>query len=745
MRAAFAASLVGMMALALACGVSDPPPATPAPVPTEAPTPAPGSEPGANLVDWALAPVAAEFGQGAETLELLALPLGRDGLWAVVTNGPPPLRQNAAGETVNFFHFAAVYRLGEDRRWSPPLGRVTLDSGPGRTAIELVGDGAAAPAFIAVRGATGAHAGTFDLLRFDGARLETALSHVSARPNAAAIADLDGDGVPEIALNDSDPYVFCYTCAVEEMRERLYRLEGGAWGEVELAAPPGLPPDLAAAAEWTVELARAGLWRKAAEIAIATARAAPGDEGLRWLSILVNRTAAARLAHAGSPGQPLLTTVLAGDYDAALALMAAHHPVRTFALDGPLVAGTAASDEAGLRDLAARLLDATERALAVQPDDAAIHAVRGLALAIASPDDLARTRAAIATAVVLAPDDAFLANARAYFQSVNRAPGLPADAPAPETPPDGPDAELLAVGFTLGSGDRGRFVRALQQRLARIPALAFQDPGRYYDVYDKATREAVLRLQAEAALPPTGVVDGPTWEALDEALAEAVAAPSDPDPEPAPAPATASEAEAAPEPRPAHGEAGEPVVYLTFDDGPHPVWTPRVLDALARHGAAATFFVLGQNAAVYPGLVARLVDAGHDVGNHTFDHASLDRVDREAFIAEVRDTDRAILAAAGERAGPIACLRPPYGAVDERTRALAAELGKTIALWSVDPQDWRRPGAEQIASHLLANARPGAILLLHDGGGNREQTVAALETVLAELSARGYAFALLCA
>lgn len=738
MRAALAVPLVAMMAFALACGVSDPPPATPTPVPTEAPTPAPGSEIGANLVDWALAPVAAEFGEGAGRLELLALPLGRDGLWAVATNGPPPLRQNAAGETVNFFHFAAVYRLGEDRRWSPPLGRVTLDSGPARTAIELVGDGAASPAFIAVRGATGTHAGTFDLLRFDGERLETMLSHVSARPHAAAIADLDGDGVPEIALNDSDPYVFCYTCAVEEKRERLYRLEDGEWGEVELAAPPGLPPELAAAAEWTVELARAGLWRKAAEIAIATARAAPGDDGLRWLSILVNRTAAARLAHAGSPGQPLLTTVLAGDYDAALALMAAHHPVRTFALDGPLVAGTAASDEAGLRELAARLLDATERALAAQPNDAAIHAVRGLALAIASPDDLARTRAAIATAVVLAPNDDFLANARAYFQSANRAPGLPADAPAPETLLDGPDADALAGGLTLGSGDRGRFVRALQQRLARIPALAFPDPGRYYDVYDGATREAVLRLQAEAGLPPTGVVDGPTWEALEEARTEAGAAP------PAVV-APAPTAEAAPEPRPAHGEAGEPVIYLTFDDGPHPIWTPRVLETLARHDATATFFVLGQNVDAYPMLVARLVNAGHDVENHTFDHASLDRVDRAAFIAEVRDTDRAILAAAGERAGPIACLRPPYGAVDERTRDLAAELGKTVALWNVDPQDWRRPGAEQIASHLLAHARPGAVLLLHDGGGNREQTVAALEIVLAELSARGYAFAPLCA
>ena len=101
-------------------------------------------------------------------------------------------------------------------------------------------------------------------------------------------------------------------------------------------------------------------------------------------------------------------------------------------------------------------------------------------------------------------------------------------------------------------------------------------------------------------------------------------------------------------------------------------------------------------------------------------------------------------AAVGDRVDPISCLRPPYGAYDAQTSALAAELGKTLTLWNVDPQDWRRPGADQIAEHLLTHARPGAILLMHDGGGERSQTVEALDTVLAELSARGYSFALLC-
>ena len=99
-----------------------------------------------------------------------------------------------------------------------------------------------------------------------------------------------------------------------------------------------------------------------------------------------------------------------------------------------------------------------------------------------------------------------------------------------------------------------------------------------------------------------------------------------------------------------------------------------------------------------------------------------------------------IRAVVGDRADPLGCLRPPYGAVDARTAPLAAELGKALVLWDVDPQDWRQPGAGQIASYVLSHANPGAIVLMHDGGGGRSQTVAALETVLAELASRGYEF-----
>ncbi len=642
MRAAFAVPLAAAMALTLACGAS-------------------GPETG--LAPHALAPVVAEFGEDAEALEAHTLPLGGDGLWLAVTTGPRPFRETAAGEAVNFFHFAAVYRQLDDETWSAPLAELAIRSAPRQTEVELVGDGAARPAFIAVRGHTGAHAGTLDVLRFDGERLETAISHVSARANAGVIADLDGDGAPEVALNDSDPGVFCDACAVEEKRERLYRLAGADWVEVELAAPPGLPPELAARAARVVALARAGLWREAASRAVAVARDAPGDDGLRWFSTLVNRTAAARLAHAGSPGQPLLTHVLAGEYGAAFALMAGRHPARVFALDGPLIAGTAASDQAGLRELAERLLDATERALAERPEDPAILAVRALGFAIASPNDLARARAAISAAAASDPDDRFLRSAHAWLRAVRGAPGLPATTPPPP----------------------------------------IEDPGIHYGEYtasDRATREAVRRMQIAAGRPPTGA--------------------------------------------PEHGEAGEPIIYLTFDDGPHPHWTPQILDALARYEAVATFFVTGVRTSTWPDLVRQMAEAGHEVENHTFNHEWPDRIDRETFIAGVRDTDRAIHEAAGEHANPVSCFRPAYGVVDERTHAIARELGKAVTLWSLDSLDWELPTAERIADHVLANARPGTILLLHEAGGGRSPTLAALEIVLAELVARGYAFAPLC-
>lgn len=685
--------------------------------------------------------------------------------WGAVTDGPQPARITADDEVVNFWHFAAVYRLGEDSEWIE-VDRLEIELAPQRTQVDLTltgwvpADGTPA-AWIIVRGGTGAHAGTLNIIRFDGETLSTELSWLSARPDAGEVADLDGDGMAEVVVNDSDPYVFCYACAVELKREILFWWDGSRLVSVDLRAPvANVPAGVAVEVDEVVALARAGLWRDAALAAIAAARQAPGSAEVRWLSVLVNRTAAARLLHAGSVAQPLLTTVFAGEYGAAVELMRAHDPAQAFALNGPLILDTEAERDPAT--MATQMLDHTTRALDAAPDRAEIHAVHALSLTLASPDDLSRARSAMQRAVELAPDDPFFAAASDFLVGVPQAPGTPPSPPdGPEPMLPGPSDEFFAGGNLLGSADRGRNVKALHQRLACLRVPGFNDPGRYFDEYHEATRRAVVRFQADHGLTPTGVVGAVTWQAIEEASAaspdcnvQAMALPSNArfvlargalvDE------ATADNQPTDDEPvddrpadiasRPSYGEAGQPVVYLTFDDGPHASYTPPMLEILSRYDAVATFFVLGVQVQRFPEVLEQVVDGGHRIASHTVNHPSLANLTREEFIGEVAGGDEAIRAVVGDRADPLACLRPPYGAVDERTAPLAAELGKGLVMWDVDPQDWRQPGAEQIASYVLSHASPGAIILMHDGGGGRSQTVAALETVLAELSSRGYEF-----
>ncbi|MCY3913283.1 MAG: polysaccharide deacetylase family protein [Chloroflexi bacterium] len=685
--------------------------------------------------------------------------------WVAVTDGPQPARITADDEVVNFWHFAAVYRLSAEDHWIE-VDRLEVELAPQRTQVDLaptgwaLADGAPA-AWITVRGGTGAHAGTLNIIRFDGATLSTELSWLSARPYAGEVTDLDGDGLVEVVVNDSDPYVFCYACAVELKREILYWWDGSRLVPVDLRAPvANVPAGVADEVDEFVALARAGLWRDAALAAIAAARQAPESAEVRWLSVLVNRTAAARLLHAGSVAQPLLTTVFAGEYGAAVDLMRALDPAQGFALDGPLIIDTEAEHD--LTTMATQMLDHTTRALDAVPDRAEIHAVHALSLTLASPDDLSRARSAIQRAVELAPDDPFFAAASDFLVGVPQAPGTPPSPPdGPEPVLPGPSDEFFAGGNLLGSGDRGRNVKALHQRLACLRVPGFNDPGRYFDEYHEATRRAVVQFQADHGLTPTGVVGAVTWQTIEDASVaspdcnvQALALPSNArfvlarDALVDDAPADNQPADDEPvndrpadiAGRPSYGEAGQPVVYLTFDDGPHASYTVPMLEILARYDAVATFFVLGVQVQRFPEVLEQVVAGGHRIASHTVNHPSLANLTREEFIGEVAGGDEAIRAVVGDRADPLGCLRPPYGAVDERTAPLAGELGKALVMWDVDPQDWRQPGAEQIASYVLSHATPGAIILMHDGGGGRSQTVAALETVLAELSSRGYEF-----
>ena len=181
-----------------------------------------------------------------------------------------------------------------------------------------------------------------------------------------------------------------------------------------------------------------------------------------------------------------------------------------------------------------------------------------------------------------------------------------------------------------------------------------------------------------------------------------------------------------------------PVMYFTFDDGPHPVYTLQVLDILARYGARATFFVTGENAERFPGTLQRIVDQGHTIGNHTWGHERLAGLTREQFDDTVGRTQVLL----GSKATN--CLRPPYKATDDSTFQWAAELGMTLAVWTVDPEDWRPQSALTIAQHIVDHAYNGAVVLLHDGGDNRSQTVLALDVALGHLSSQGYQFESQC-
>jgi peptidoglycan/xylan/chitin deacetylase (PgdA/CDA1 family) len=177
-------------------------------------------------------------------------------------------------------------------------------------------------------------------------------------------------------------------------------------------------------------------------------------------------------------------------------------------------------------------------------------------------------------------------------------------------------------------------------------------------------------------------------------------------------------------------------VALTFDDGPGR-YTSSVLAVLKREHVPATFFVIGRQVGPNAALVRREVAAGHVVGDHTWDHANV--AGGGGFAArEIASTRRAIRRATGFEP----CLfRAPEGVVSGALiRGARAQSLATIG-WDVDPADWAKPGADAIYSRIVASARPGSIVVMHDGGGRRDQTVAALPRVIATLRARGYGFA----
>ena len=192
---------------------------------------------------------------------------------------------------------------------------------------------------------------------------------------------------------------------------------------------------------------------------------------------------------------------------------------------------------------------------------------------------------------------------------------------------------------------------------------------------------------------------------------------------------------------PNSSELGEgSVLYLTFDDGPDPIYSPQILDLLARYGAHAVFFVIGSRVEQAPDVVERIIADGHRLGNHTWDHVPLAGLTRSAFDDQIVRTQELLRWGSAQ---PPTAMRPPYGSMDRRTRQWADEVGVDVVLWDIDPMDWDRPGTDHIVRAIVDEASTGDVVLLHDGGGDRDQTVSALETVLEDLTARGVSFPLL--
>lgn len=180
----------------------------------------------------------------------------------------------------------------------------------------------------------------------------------------------------------------------------------------------------------------------------------------------------------------------------------------------------------------------------------------------------------------------------------------------------------------------------------------------------------------------------------------------------------------------------ERYVALTFDDGPNPETTNKLLDMLKARGVKATFFVLGSRASQHPAILRRMIAEGHEVANHSWNHPQLPKISRAAVDKQIGDTNAAIERATGQRPRYI---RPPYGAM---TPALRSHIEKTHDLtfiyWSVDPLDWKNRNANTVRERVLAKVQPGSIILMHD---IHPTTVAAVPQLLDTMIARGYKFA----
>jgi peptidoglycan/xylan/chitin deacetylase (PgdA/CDA1 family) len=178
-----------------------------------------------------------------------------------------------------------------------------------------------------------------------------------------------------------------------------------------------------------------------------------------------------------------------------------------------------------------------------------------------------------------------------------------------------------------------------------------------------------------------------------------------------------------------------PYIAMTFDDGPSATLTPKLLDLLAAHHIKATFFVIGENIAEHPEIVARAAREGHEIGNHSWSHPNFGKMSDQGVRSQLQRTDDAIKNATGDRP---TLMRPPYGSITAREkRWIHDEFGYRVILWDVDPFDWKRPGPAVVRSRILKETQPGSIVLSHD---IHPGTIEAMPSTFDALEAKGFKF-----
>ncbi len=183
-----------------------------------------------------------------------------------------------------------------------------------------------------------------------------------------------------------------------------------------------------------------------------------------------------------------------------------------------------------------------------------------------------------------------------------------------------------------------------------------------------------------------------------------------------------------------HGNESLPGIALTFDDGPHPIYTPQILDILKKHGVKGCFFMMGKHVEAHPDIVKRMNEEGHELGSHGYSHRMMPLLSADALKDEIEKTDDAIKKITGERAS---YFRPPYGFYNEAVRREALSRGYAFVLWNVSSKDWMNQGGEKVAQNVAKYLKPGVILLFHDGGSvvhnkgtKRESTVQSLPLII---------------